>query len=125
MRPSSHRCHVPLISRDPGQPFTENQASKTAIILRVGSDGQAQNLFGGVSDKQLFAGNTNAFATVCGVYLSSVCLKPRPVACKPLVLCLSLVQLSGIGHLFHNNWGLLDGHASSSAGFCRDSTMVG
>ena len=101
---------MPLISINPRYVFLGNQACETAIIIRIGRASQSQSLFGGVSDKQFFASNTNALATVCSVYLNGMGLEPRPVTLKSLILCLSLLQLNRIGYLFHDNWGLLDGH---------------
>src|SRR6266700_3950852 len=107
MMPSSHICHVPLISINPVQPFLGNEASKAAIIVRMGSDGHGESLFGCVRDKQPFAGNANALAPVCCVDLCRMRLKPRPVAYKSRVLCPSLLQLTGVGDLFHDNRGRL------------------
>jgi hypothetical protein len=103
MMPSSHTCHVPLISIDPCHLFLGDQASETAIIVRMGRASQSQSLCGGVSNKQFFTSNANALATVRGVDLSGVRLEPRSVAFKSLVLCPSLLQRNGINHLFHDN----------------------
>src|SRR5437870_514743 len=112
MTPSSHTCHVPLISIDPCHLFLGNQASETATIVRMGRDGHGQSLFGGISDKQFCASNADALAPMRIVDLGGMRLEPRPVAFKSLILCLSLLQLDGIKHLFHDNWSLLNGHTA-------------
>jgi hypothetical protein len=68
-----------------------DKAREATIIVGMDSNSHGKRLCGGVSDKQCSASNANALATVGGVDLSSVCLKPRPVAFKPLVLCPSFL----------------------------------
>src|SRR5713101_7383607 len=99
----SSRFASPLLSIDPSYFFLGNQASETAIIVRMGRDSHSKSLFGGVGDKQFFTSYANALTTVLGVNLGRVRLKPRPVAFKSLILFPSLLQLNRIGYLFHDN----------------------
>jgi len=69
----------------------------------MSSYSHGKSLCGRVSRKEFFASDANALATVRGIDLGSMRLKPCPVARKPLILCPSLLQLNWISYLFHDN----------------------